>query len=274
MKFFHRLRTQFRKQELEKDLSEELAFHLQQETEENIAAGMSADKARYAALRKFGGVEQVKEECRDLWGVRFIDTLVQDIRFGLRMLAKNRGFTAVAVLTLALGIGANTAIFSVVEGILLAPLPYAQPNRLVVVWESNLRFGWHVWISYLNFRDWQRDARSFQQIVAFHFQGHDLTSPGAAEHVDGKEVSCGFFDTLGVKLTLGREFTSQEDRVSGPPVAIISARIWKERFAASPHVLANSVSLDGVDYTIVGGAPPGFHFYGDTDVYTPLGQAD
>jgi hypothetical protein len=140
MKFFYRLRAQFHKQELDKDLSEELAFHIEQETEENIAAGMRVEEAHYAALRKFGGVEQVKEDCRDAWGLRFIDTLLQDLRFGLLRLRHNPGFTAVAVITLALGIGANTAIFSLFDTVMLRPLPVQKPEELVLLqWHDQLQ---------------------------------------------------------------------------------------------------------------------------------------
>ncbi len=202
-----------------------------------------------------------------------MNTLLQDLKYGVRMLTKNPGFTAVAVLTLALGIGANTAMFSVVEGVLLAPLPYDQPDRLVAIWESNPRFS-HVWISYPNFRDWQRNARSFQQMVAFRWQGYDLTSPGPPAHLDGKPISAGFFATLGVRLALGRDFTPQEDRQGGAPVVIISNRLWRDRFGRSPEALGKSVTLEGVDYTIVGVLPPGFQFEDDAHVYTPLGQGD
>jgi len=205
-----------------------------------------------------------------------LETFWQDARYSVRLLRKNPGFTAAAVLTLALGIGANTAMFSVVEGILLAPLSYGQPDRLVVVWENNPRFQ-TVWASYPNFRDWQSTARAFKQMAAWMYQGADVTAPGAPEHVNGKKISSGFFSTLGVKLTLGREFSPQEDQHGGNPVAVISNRLWRNRFGAKPEVLGQTVTLDGVDYTIVGVLGVPLQFYaGDenADVYTPLGRAD
>src|SRR5580693_5454678 len=137
-----------------------------------------------------------------------IAALSQDLRYALRQLRKSPGFTAVAVFTLALGIGANTAIFSVVEGVVLAPLHYREPDRLVMVWENNPRFP-RVWNSYPNFQDWQRSAQSIQQMAAFRQQGVDLTSPGAPTHLKASQISLGFFSTLGTELALGREFTAQ-----------------------------------------------------------------
>ena len=203
-----------------------------------------------------------------------MSTLLQDLRYGLRMLAKNPGFTIVAVMTLALGIGANTAIFSVVEGVLLAPLPYSEPDRLVMVWEWNLHLKQLREPSYPNFLDWQRDARSFQGMAGFTWHGYSLTSLGTPEHVVGIEISSGFFTTLGVKPAFGRDFSAQEDKHGGAPVAIISDRLWRDRFASNSEVLGKLVTLDGVGYTIVGVLPRGFHFYGDAEVYTPLGQGD
>jgi predicted permease len=202
-----------------------------------------------------------------------METLIRDLRYSLRLLAKAPGFTAIAVLTLALGIGANTAIFSVVEGIVLAPLPYGQPDRLVLVMESNPRFP-RVWTSYPNFIDWQKTARSFQQMSAFRSQGYDLSNPGTPEHIDGNEVSAGFFSTLGIKLTLGRDFSPQEDERGGAHAVIISDRLWRTRFSRSSQVLGDSVTLDGMDYAVVGVLPPEFRFWTAADVYTPLGQGD
>jgi len=205
-------------------------------------------------------------------------TLIQDLRFGLRMLCKSPGFTAVAVLTLALGIGANTAMFSVMQGVVLAPLQYVSSDRLVMVWENNPRFP-RTWVSYPNFRDWQRSARSFQQMAAFRQEGVDFAGPGTPEHLNGKEISSGLFSTLGTELALGREFSPEEDRFGGNPVAIITNRLWRNRFEGSPKALGKSLTLGGVDYTIIGVTPFGVTALGspledDADVYTPLGQSD
>lgn len=204
-----------------------------------------------------------------------MQTLWLDIRYVFRALAKAPGFTAIALLTLALGIGANTAIFSVVQGVVLAPLPYRDSGRLVAVWLNNLALKSVTDLSYADFLDWQRDSHSFEQMGAIAWQGYDLSNPGAPEHLNGMEVSAGLFSTLGVQLPLGRDFLPQEDRHGAAPAAVISDRLWHTRFAASPDVLGKSVVLTSVSYTVVGVLPPGFRFADEADdVYVPIGQPD
>ena len=268
-----RLRALFHRKALESELDEELRAHLENETAKYIATGLSPQEAARRASLALGGLEQTKELCREARGISFLETLIYDVRHGLRVLRKSPGFAAVAILTLALGIGANTAMFSVTQGIVFAPLPYSQPDRLVSVWENNPRFP-RVWVSYPNFLDWQRTTHSFQQIAAFWEQGIDLTAPGTPEHLNGKQISAGFFGTLGAELALGREFSGDEDRHGGAPVAIISNRLWKNRFAANPEVLGHSITLNGVDYSIVGVTQPDFRLQRDADVYVPLGRGD
>lgn len=205
-----------------------------------------------------------------------METFWQDLRYAIRTLVRSRGFTAVALITLALGIGANTAIFSVLQGVVLKPLPYRDPDRLTLVWLYNLSLKSITSLSYLDFLDWQRNARSFDQMAAFTPHDYDLTNPGAAEHVSGREVTSGFFKTLGVDLFLGREFTPEEDRQGGVPVAVISSRLWRDRFGAST-TLGKIITLDGADYTVVGVLPQQFRFGTEpeqADVYTPLGQGN
>jgi predicted permease len=267
----------FSRRRLYSDLSEEIQAHLEEKIDELVAGGMSREDATLAARREFGNVPLIEERSHEVWQWPSLENFFMDVRYGLRMLRKNLGFTAVAVLTLALGIGANTAIFSVVDGVLLAPLPYSQPDLLVMVWEWNQHLKQVKEPSYPNFLDWQRDARSFQEMAGWKWHFYGLTSPGTPEHVASMEVSSGFFRVLGVKPALGREFSPQEDRRGGAPVAIISDRLWKDRFARSPEALGKSVILNEIEYTIVGVLPPGFNFFGDTNeakVYTPLGQGD
>ncbi|MDR3676953.1 MAG: ABC transporter permease [Acidobacteriota bacterium] len=199
--------------------------------------------------------------------------LVQDVRFGLRMLAKNPGFTSVAVLTLALGIGANTAIFSVVNAVLLRPLPYADADRLVKLDETNARLD-HMSVAYLDFRDWQRENHSFTQAAAFVEDHLVLTLTEGAEYVPSRYASADFFSVLGVQLALGRAFLPEEDQQGGRPVVIISHQLWQRHFSGSLQVLGKAVTLNRKAYTVVGVLPGSFQLFRAEDVYIPLGQFD
>jgi predicted permease len=205
-----------------------------------------------------------------------MEALLQDLKYAVRMLAKNRSFTIVAVLTLALGIGANTALFSVANGVLLNPLPFPAPNRLVALYEKRVSFE-RASISYPNFLDWQRDNRSFASMAAFRQDDFNLTGAGEAEHIRGEMVSADFFATLGVKLVEGRFFTADEDRIGGAPVALISAGLGARKFGAAPNVVGQRITLNGTDYTIIGVVPASFHlrlngFAENSDAYIPIGQ--
>lgn len=203
-------------------------------------------------------------------------TLWQDTRYGLRMLANNPGFTAIAVLTLALGIGANTALFSVVDGVLLNALPYEQPERLVALYSRTSEFS-HASISYPNFQDWQHDNRSFSALAAFRGDNMNLTGMGDAERLKTEMVSATFFPILGVKPVLGRVFSEDEDKLGGAPVGLISGGLWKRKFGASPEVVGKTITLNANLYTIVGVIPASFHyensnFWPDAEIYLPIGQ--
>jgi len=200
---------------------------------------------------------------------------LRDFRYAARSLRKSPGLTAAAILTLALGIGANTAIFTVLEGVVLAPLPYSNPDRLVVVALYNRTLKYATRLSYPDFLDWQRNSRSFDDIAAFRDQGFDLSSPGVPEHLDGEEVSSEFFRTLGVNPALGRELSPEEDRTGGPPAVVISDRLWRDRFAARPSALGRVITLDGIGYAVVGVLEPEFRFESRrADVYTAIGRGD
>jgi predicted permease len=268
-----RVRALFRRNAVESELDDELRFHFEQQVEKFVQSGLPLPEARRRARLEFGGSDQIKEECRDARGVNLLEALAQDIRFGLRMLRKSPGFTAVAVLTLALGIGANTAIFSVVQGVLLAPLPYREPDRLVTVWLNNFRLQSPTDLSYRDFLDWQLGAPPFENMAAYARRSFDLSSPGNPEHLEGREISSSFLTTLGVGLALGREFSVEEDRNAGAPVAIISNGLWRDRFGGSAATLGKPIVLDGVETTVVGVLQPGFRFgTGDAVVYIPIGQ--
>jgi putative ABC transport system permease protein len=241
------------------NLDEELRFHLEQQIAQNIAAGMSPEAARYAALRAFGGVEQIKEECRDARGSRFFEELVQDVRYGLRILARSPGFTAVAVLTLALGIGANTAIFSVVNAVLLRPLPYKDPGRLVQFWSTSARGGGTL-VSPADFAQIAQRGQVFESAALFRLRGRILTGAGEPEPIGTTEVAAGVFQVLGVNPVLGRTFLPAEEQPGRNRVAVLSHPLWQQRFGSDPGVLGKTVLLDEKPYTLIGVMPAGFQF--------------
>src|SRR3984885_5724102 len=264
-----------RKKMWDQNMEDELRSHIERQTAVNIAAGLPLEEARRQAVLQLGALEGVKENCREERRGFWLESFYVDVRYALRILSKNPGFTIIAILTLALGIGANAAIFSVVQGVLLAPLPYSEPDRLVLVWQYNLTLKHPISVSYPDFLDWQRDARSLQQMAAFDSQDRNLTAPGTPEHLNGEEISSGFLSTLGIKPILGREFSPEEDKQGAAPVVLISDRLWRNRFAGSIEALGKSVTLDGVDYTVAGVLPASFRVFGDdAEVYTPIGQGD
>jgi len=268
-KLFHRLCAQLRRGKVEREMDAEMRFHLEMETAENIRRGMSEEEARRAALRSFGGVEQTKEVYRDIARFRRLEDLWQDLRYGARMLLKQPGFTLVAVLALALGIGANTAIFSVVNAVLLRPLPYADPDRLVTASPyRNATDGYTVLSP--DFLDWRAQSQSFERIAAYTSGSADLTGSGEPERLTAGLVSAELFSTLGVSPAFGRGFTTMEDQPNGAPVVILSHRLWQRRFGGDPQSIGRAITLDGQSRSVIGVMPPGFQFPAELDVWLPL----
>jgi len=263
----------FRGKKLDADLDAELRSHIDLAVEEHTKRGMDAQQARTAALREFGGVTQASENYRAQQGFPIFATFLLDVRYALRQLRRSPGFAATAIVALALGIGANTAIFSVVQGVLLAPLPYLEPDRLVMLTESRPGVK-QIYPSFPDFLDWQRSMRSVEQMFAIGFRDYDLSAPGTPAHLSGIEVSQGCFATLGVKLALGRDFSAAEDLPHGAPAAIVSDRLWKELFASSPRALGKTLVLDSEEVTIIGVLPPHFRLLEDADVYTSLARSE
>jgi hypothetical protein len=199
-------------------------------------------------------------------------TLSQDLRYALRMFRQSPGFTAIAVLTLALGISANTALFSVVNGVLLNPLPYPHSEQIVAVYAATPGFD-RAPITYLNFLDWQHDNQTFSSMAIYRNQDYNVTGSSDAERLSGYMISADFFSALGVNPVLGRTFSREEDQVGAAPVVILGGGLWKRKFGASTDILGKSLTLNGTSYLVVGVIPASFAFYGhDRDVYTPIGE--
>ena len=259
----YRLRALFRRNSMEAELEEELRAHLEHQVEKYVQSGMSREEAERRARIDLGGLDQVKEECRDSWGVRVITELAQDLRFGLRQLRRSPGFTTVAVMTLALGIGANTAIFSVVSTVLMRRLPYGEPDRLVWITEYWPRLHSTLIPSpeYLNWRD---QNQVFHSIAAYGVSGQlNLSGDGEPERIEATGMTWNFLPVLGVRPALGRSFLPEEDRPAGPPVVILGHSLWQRRFRSDPNLVGKTIALDEKGYSVVGILPESFRFPGD-----------
>jgi predicted permease len=256
-----RVRALLRREAVIADIDEELRLHIEMETEANVAHGMSQEAARLAALRVFGNPGSIKDVAYEVRGGGMLEALLQDIRYGARVLARHKGFTAVAVLTLALGIGANTAIFSVVNELLLRPLPYRDAERLVMLWEVTASGRHQNTTSRANFRAWREQGTTFEDLAAFSDQRASLTGEGEPEEVSLQLASPQLFKVLGVEPIIGRGLTEEDARPGTPDVAVLGYGIWQRRFGGDPQILGKPIMLNGSPCTVVGILPKGFQWH-------------
>ena len=254
--------------ELDERLCEEIAEHLALQTEENIRVGLSPDEARREAKLKFGGTESMKEKYRAERGLPLIETLVQDLRYAARMLRKNPGFTAIAVFTLALGIGASTAIFSVVDAILLRALPYPQPEKLVRVWEK-APDGRFMNLADPNLDDFVSQNSTFADLAGYEYWRSSVAGGSEPVRVNIASVSRGFFQALGVEPFRGRAFAADELEVHGAPAAIVSHSYWQRSLGGAADLSQFHLRIEGAVYPVVGVMPEGFDYPPDVAVWIP-----
>ncbi len=257
-KFRLRVSALFQKPQLDEDMDEEMRAHIEMRTRENIEAGMSSDEARYAALRQFGWVESIKETCREQRAVAWIENLLQDIRYGARVLRKKPGFTCVAVLTLALGIGANASIFSVVNGVLLKPLPYDTPAKVVMVAEDQTGDGrGKTAVAGGVFTDWKEQSKSFEALSVLSWTAMNLSGTDQPELVSGWQVSKDFLRILRVAPILGRDFAPDEDQLGHDnKVVLLTNELWRRRFGGDAGIVGRNIRVNGEPYTVIGILPP------------------
>jgi macrolide transport system ATP-binding/permease protein len=253
------LRNLFRKQHVEKQLDDEVRAYVEMITDERISAGIPASEARRSAVTELGSIEQVKQSVRDRRAGLGIELFWQDARFGLRQLWRNPGFAATAIVILALGIASSVAIFAFVDAALIKPLPYKDPNRLVILFES-IPLGPRFHLSYPDYLDWKRENKAFSSLEVYAPFGFMMKTVDGLRNTDGARVSAGFFRTLGVKPVLGRDFYDGEDRAEAPRTALLSYSAWQKRYGGSSKVIGQALVLDGDTYTVIGVLPRDFNF--------------
>jgi putative ABC transport system permease protein len=269
-----------RRAEVERRLDAEMRYHIEMLTDRYVRSGLSPADASRRALAEFGGTERFKDDVRDEYRGRFIDELVQNLRYAIRVIRRNPGFATAATLTIALGIGASTAIFSVVHGVLLRPLPYADPDRLVVLWEQNLGHGSdRNVVSVPTFEAWRTRTRSFDGMAGMVPLPATIAAAPNPERIMGAEVSPGYFELLGVSPALGRTFTAEEEQGGGANVLVLSDGFWRSHFGADRGVIGRTLSIDGRAHTIIGVMPrsfdpPRFAWLDEQALWRPFGPTE
>ncbi|MFL6333547.1 MAG: ADOP family duplicated permease [Pyrinomonadaceae bacterium] len=267
-------RNLLRREQVDRDLDEELEAYLGLLAEAKVAAGLKPAEARRAALLELGGVDQVKERVREVRVGHFLGTVWQDMRYGVRTLVKSPAFTVVAVLSLALGIGANTAIFSVVNGILLRSLPYPEPERIVAVWHTPPRESFpgadRFSVSPGNYLDWKEQSHAFEQMAVYNYTGLSLSAGAEPVPVTGAAVSSDFFSVLRVQVDKGRAFSKEEEQPGRDQVVILSQGLWRRAFGANPNIIGQTVTLNSRSFSVVGVMPAGFEFPTEAELWVPL----
>src|SRR3954470_4648711 len=259
--FYARLRALRGREAVIRDIDAELRLHIEMETESNVRRGMSHSEARRAARLSFGNIDVMRDAAYGVRGGGLMETLLQDIRYGARVLARHKAFTAVAVLTLALGIGANTAIFSVVNELLLRPLPYRDADRVMMLWEVTPEERHQNTTSRKNFMAWREQGKSFETIAAFSDQRATLTGAGDPEEVSTQMASSGLFNVLGVDAVVGRTFTRDDIQPGAPRVAVLGYGLWQRKFGGDRGVIGKPITLSGEPYTVIGVVPSNFQWH-------------
>jgi len=273
-RFCLRLQGLLRRNRSSEQLNDEMQFHLEEQIAENLAAGMNREEAHHAAMRAFGNVTVAKEETRDTWGWVWLEQIAQDLRHAFRRLLKDHSFSMVAVLVLALGIGANTTLFTVVRSVLLKPLPFENPDQLVMLYEQSAdhKHSYNV-VAGGMFQEWQKQSRSFEQMAIVGGSGYNLSGAngGLPEKVEGGKCSWNLFSTLGVRPAYGRAFSPEDDSANANATVILTWNLWRRRFGGDPAILGKGILLDGEAYMVIGILPPWFSYPDpETQVWTPI----
>lgn len=267
------LQLLWQRNEVHSDIDDELKFHIEMRIKDNIASGMTEEQAKADAMKRFGNMQKVKSDCREALGVEMLENLLQDLRYGLRMLLTTPSFTIVAVMALALGIGATSAIFSMVNTVVLRPLPFESQENLLMIWETDLASGHdQMEVSYQNFLDWRKQNQVFDQIAILPSVNFDWTMKGKEEpqQVTGIFVSANFFSLLGSKPLLGRDFTLEDEKDGASAVAIISYSLWQRQFGNNTSVIGQKLIVEGDAVDIIGVMPQAFNFPAGVEIWVPL----